>query len=78
MELYEFTLIFLLGIMVSLALAYIFNQQILDILNSFRTIPFFDRRGIPERRSMEERRSHQRGVLDRRQNLRRRTDNYTR
>ncbi len=76
MELYEFTIIFFLGIVVSITLAYIFNQQLQGILNSFRTINAFDRRNDNTRRFTTDRRTHQRGVIDRRQFSRRSTDTF--
>ncbi len=74
MEFYELTIIFLLGIMVSIALSYIFNEQIKGIQNSFRMIPAFDRREKNDRRSMADRRGQTRGVIERRQDFRRATD----
>jgi|GEM_PF-2582897 len=76
MELYELTIIFLLGIVVSMTLAYIFNQQVQGILNSFRTISAFDRRNDDTRRFTTDRRNNQRGVIDRRQFSRRSTDTF--
>lgn len=78
MEFYEMAVIFLLGIMVAFALSYVLNEPIQALVNSFRTIPVFDRRSVPERRTIADRRNRPRGVDDRRQEFRRKTDSLYR